>query len=110
MWMGGGAATTPTVTTSVSSKTPTEVTIKLKPSAAGLRLSVERLEHVGKKADADPLTDVSLESNARDNRVRLTVAVPEGHPSGSYSGAIRDQFGVEQGQVTVAVRDAGSEG
>ncbi len=101
-WMGGmwGA---PRVTTSVASRNPASVSACLRLGAAALDLSAGSFERRGEGADS--FTGATLESDAGENRVRVTVSVPDGQAPGTYRATIRDRQGVEQGQIVVEIRE-----
>lgn len=101
LWMGNtwGA---PHVTTSVASRDPASVVVHLSPGAAGRELSAGSFERRGEGAGS--FTGAALESDARENRVRVTVIVPDGQAPGTYRATVRDRCGVEQGQIVVEIR------
>jgi len=107
-WTGNGSSHPPRVTVSVTSDDPTEVTAELKPGSAGLRLSAEALKRDTATSDAPTIAGVTVDCLAIENRVRVAVVVPKDQPEGSYRGAVRDQFGNEQGHVVVRIQKSAS--
>ncbi|MCP3144096.1 hypothetical protein [Pyxidicoccus xibeiensis] len=93
-------ATPGTFTVELESGPRFEVSVELRPRAAGLPLRVHALCATG--PDAPPLTHVSLEWIPDEARVVVRLRIPEGHPPGTYSGVVVDaRTGLPQGTVYV---------
>lgn len=68
---------------------PTEVTIDLRPGAAGPSLIVHALRAA--EADKPRLTEVGIEPASPDGALRLRIRVPPDQPAGVYNGLIIDE-------------------
>ncbi len=90
------------VVVEVQSTRPTEVSLELRPRSLGLALRVHELR--APAADAPRLTEVNITADAEEERVKVTVRVPDGHPPGVYSGVILDErTSLPRGTLTVRV-------
>jgi hypothetical protein len=83
------AAAPLTVRIEVVSSQPTEVSIDLRPQAAGSHLIAHALRAVD--PDAPRLDDVSIASDGAEGPLVARIRVPEGHPPGTYNGLILDE-------------------
>jgi hypothetical protein len=77
------------VTVAVASLQPAEVTLDLRPGAAGLPLIVHALRAA--EPDKPRLTDVTLEPTGEDGALCLRIRVPPDQPAGVYNGLIIDE-------------------
>jgi hypothetical protein len=99
-WADGNPFNAPPVTVALTSKTPVDVTVELKPGAQLRRLTVSPLRHAS-DGDAPPLAGIEID--CKPDRARLSVSIPKDQPAGSYSGKVVDSVGLEQGYVRVDV-------
>jgi hypothetical protein len=76
------------VSIEVSCARPANVTLDLQPHSEGMRLVCQELRSLD--AWKPPLSDVAFEPRP-GGRVSLRIRVPEGHPPGTYTGAIIDR-------------------
>jgi hypothetical protein len=90
------------VVVEVESVRPTEVSLELRSRSLGLSLHVHDLR--APETEKPRLTDVAITTFAEEERVKVTIRVPEGHPAGIYSGIILDeQTSLPRGTLTVRV-------
>jgi hypothetical protein len=87
------------VTVRITSTTPAEVSIDLDPRAYCVPLKAAPLVHATTPATAPALIAVDLQYV--DNRCRVSIAVPNDQPVGTYSGAILDNAGLQRGMLRV---------
>jgi hypothetical protein len=78
-----------TVRIEVVSSQPTEVSVDLRPQAAGSHLIAHSLRSV--EPDAPRLDDVSIVGDDPEGPLVARIRVPDGHPCGTYNGLILDE-------------------
>jgi hypothetical protein len=94
-----GAQAAGGVAVRITSKTPAEVSIDLDPRAYCIPLKASPLVHSTTPDTAPALVAVDLQYV--DSRCRVSIAVPNDQPAGSYSGAILDTAGLQRGTLRV---------
>jgi hypothetical protein len=95
----GQCATSPTVSMTVSSRFPTEVSACVDPGVDAMRLSADALSM--DQADLRLFGGVVITSEC--GHVRISVRVPNDQPPGRYSAAIKDTAGCRRGELTVEI-------
>jgi len=79
----------------------TSVTISLEPCVAHLNLAIDEITY----PDPNPRPIVFTIKPDDDCGIKITVTVPEGHPKGSFTTRIRDQWNAKRGDLTVTVQE-----
>jgi len=82
-------ATPITVRIEVASSQATEVSLDLRPEAAGSKLIAHALRAVD--PDVPRLDDVSIVRDGEEGPLVARIRVPDGHPPGIYNGLILDE-------------------
>jgi hypothetical protein len=91
------------VTISVSSPTPTEVALDLRPRAGDRPLAVQSLR--SPEGSKPRLTDVEISGGGPDEPYVLRIRVPVGQPPGIYNGVvIEEESGLPVGTVSLRVK------
>jgi hypothetical protein len=98
MWPGMAMGPRPHVVVRIDSQQPAEVAVDIDPGAECMGLTANALVAAGADT-APPLAGVSIDWNAGEARVSITV--PNDQPAGTYSGTIVDSTGVRRGGVRV---------
>jgi hypothetical protein len=90
------------VVVEVESSRPTEISLDLRPRSLGLALRIHDLR--APEADKPRLEHVTIAADAEQERVKVSVRVPEGQPAGVYSGIILDErTSLPRGTLTVRI-------
>jgi hypothetical protein len=104
-WMGADASSRARISFEVTSRTPTEVSAVLDPSAYYAKLSVDELTP-REPSKGKPLTGVRIESSG--GHVCIGISIPNDQALGVYSGILRDEMGAKRGEVTAEVKPSPS--
>lgn len=88
----------------VVSRRPVRVSLELREPPNGVALTTHGLRAID--PDKPPLTDVSFLPGGNNGCSSLRIAIPDGHPSGVYSGVIVDcETGESRGTLSIRIAD-----
>jgi hypothetical protein len=97
------ASEAPTVVLAVESRAPVEVTVELRPGCRGKELDAFDLRAA--RDEAPRIRDVKLEWI--EDRVRVSIRVPEGQPPGNYTSVVVDaETNLPFGTITLSVANS----
>lgn len=86
------------------SRRPVRVSLELREPPNGVLLTTHGLRAID--PDKPPLTDVSFVPGGTNGCGSLRIAIPDGHPSGLYSGVIVDrETGESRGTLSIRIAD-----
>lgn len=93
-----------TVSVEIASSRPARVTIELQPKSEGRPLATFELRALD--ASKPPLTDIAFERDPSNEIVSVRIRVPDGQPSGVYTGVVVDrETGQARGTLSVRVTE-----
>ncbi len=100
-----GTFDTSSLVIDIVSSRPIEVSLDVRDNSTTLPLATPGLHALD--GSKPPLTSVTfLPATENCGRLRLRIAIPDGHPSGIYSGVVMDSVRCEaRGTLTVTVKD-----
>lgn len=100
-WWGAGAPLAPRLSYEVSSAAPAEVSATIDPMGYFAKLTIDALKPAGDSKHA-PIKDVGI--TAASGHVCVRVSVPDGQPTGRYTGLVNDDTGARRGEVTLELK------